>query len=113
MGPWFGNEDGGISCHQSRFNFPQETNKLLGSAASPYCILEIMTSMKETSSYFQYLCSEICRRISIKYDIYAIRLTTSIHGIYDFRHVYKEHNMSADHLSKEALNTKAGLLSFL
>ena len=29
-----------------------------------------------------------------------------------FRHVYREHNMSADRLSKEALDMKAGLLSF-
>ena len=29
-----------------------------------------------------------------------------------FRHVYREHNMSANHLSKEALDMKAGLLSF-
>ena len=30
----------------------------------------------------------------------------------DFRHVYREHNGSVDCLSKEALNMKAGLLSF-
>ena len=36
----------------------------------------------------------------------------TIRGLYDFRHVYKEQNMSADRLSKEALNMKAGLLSF-
>ena len=29
-----------------------------------------------------------------------------------FRHVYREHNMSADRLSKEALDMKVGLLSF-
>ena len=69
--------------------------------------------MKETSSDSQNICSEICRRISIKSDIYATLLTTSIHGLYDFRHVYKEHNMSVDHLSKEALNMKADLLSLL
>ena len=37
----------------------------------------------------------------------------SIRVLYDFRNVYREHNMSADHLSKEALDMKAGLLSFL
>ena len=84
----------------------------LGPAASPCCILEILTSMKETSSDFQYLCSEICRQISIKSDIHVILPMTSIHGLYDFRHVDMEHNMSADHLSKEALNMKDGLLSF-
>ena len=62
--------------------------------------------MKETSSDFQY------RHISIKSDIYAIPPMTSIRGLYDFRHVYREHNMSADRLSKEALNMKFGLLSF-
>ena len=30
-----------------------------------------------------------------------------------FRHVYREHNMSANRLPKEALDMKAGLLSFL
>ena len=69
------------------------------------------TSMKETLSNFRHLCSEISRRISIKYDIYAILPTTSIHGLYDFRYVYKEHNKSAYRLSKEALNMKVGLLS--
>ena len=63
--------------------------------------------MKETSSDFQY------RWISIKSDIYAILPTTSNHLLYDFSHVYREHNMSADRLSKEALNMKAILLSFL
>ena len=29
-----------------------------------------------------------------------------------FRHVYREHNMGADRLSKEALDMKASLLSF-
>ena len=61
--------------------------------------------MKETSSNFQY------HRISIKFDMYAILPTTSIHLLYDFSHVYREHNMSVDHLSKETLNMKAGLLS--
>ena len=45
-------------------------------------------------------------------DIYAILLTSSIRLLYDFSHVYREHNMSADSLSKEALNMKDGLLSF-
>ena len=112
MGPWSNSEDGGIPCHQSRFNFPLEMNKLLGPAASPCFILEISTSMKETSSDFQYLCSENCCRISIKSDIYAILLMPSIRGLYDFRHAYTEHNMSADRLSKEALNMNAGILSF-
>ena len=112
MGPWSSSEDGGISCHHSRFNFPQDTNKLLGPAASPCCILEISTSTKETSSDFQYLFSEICCQISIKSDIYDILSMSSIHGLYDFRHVYREHNMSVDHLSKEALNMKVGLLPF-
>ena len=62
--------------------------------------------MKETSSDFQY------HRISIKSDIYAILPTTSIHFLCDFIYVYMEHNMSADRLSKEALNMKVGLLSF-
>ena len=39
-------------------------------------------------------------------------MTTSIHELCDFRHVYREHNMSAYHLSKEELNMKAGLLFF-
>ena len=63
--------------------------------------------MKETSSDFQYC------QLSIKYDIYAILPTNSIRLLYEFSHVYKEHNMSIYHLSKEALNMKAGLLSFL
>ena len=71
-----------------------------------------LTSMKETSSDFRHLCNEICRWISIKSDIYDTLLTTSIHGLYDFRHVYREHNMSVDCLSKEALNIKDGLLSY-
>ena len=68
--------------------------------------------MKETSSDFQYLCSENFHWISIKSNIYAIPPMTSIHGLYDFRHVYREHNMCADHLYKEALNMNGGLLSF-
>ena len=72
-----------------------------------------LTSMKEASLDFRHLCGEICRQISIKFDIYAILSTNSIHGLYEFRHVCMEHNMSANHLSKEALNMKTGLLSFL
>ena len=67
--------------------------------------------MKDTLSNFRHLCSEICCRISIKSDIYDTLLVTSIHGLYDFRHVYREHNMSVECLSKEALNMKAGILS--
>ena len=44
-------------------------------------------------------------------DIYAILPTSSIR-LYDFIHIYREQNMSADCLSKESLNMKAGLLSF-
>ena len=46
------------------------------------------------------------------FDIYAILLTFSIR-LYNFSHVYREHNMSVDRLSKAALNMKVGLLSFL
>ena len=69
--------------------------------------------MKETSLDFRHLCSEICRQISIKYNIYATLLTTSIRGLYEFRNVYMGHTMSGDHLSKEALNMNPHLLSFL
>ena len=61
--------------------------------------------MKETLLDFQY------HQISIKFDIYAILPTISIRLLYDFSHVYREHNMSADCLSKEALNIKADILS--
>ena len=67
--------------------------------------------MKETSSDLQHLCSEICHRISIKCDIYATLPMTSIHGLYEFSHVYRGHTIIANHLSKEALNMKASLLS--
>ena len=92
IGPWSNSEDGGISCHQSRFIFPQDTNKMLGPATSPCCILEIPTSMKENLSDFQYICSEICHRISIKSYIYAILPMTSISGLYDFMYVYRDHD---------------------
>ena len=67
--------------------------------------------MKETSSDFRHLCREICRRISIESNIYATVPMTSICGLYDFNHIYKERTMSVDRLSKEAMNMKAGLLS--
>ena len=68
--------------------------------------------MKETSLDFRHPCSEICQQKSIKSDIYATLSTSSIRGLYDFRHVYREKNMSVGRLSKEALNMKDGLLSF-
>ena len=46
-------------------------------------------------------------------DIYSILPTSSIHLLYEFIHVYTEQNLSAHHLSKEALNIKVGILSFL